>query len=64
MSAIFSGPPKLPKPPVMKPPQNTALDAEMQALARRQGSQAAMLTGPGGSRAGTPATSSHTLTGS
>ena len=48
MSAMFSSPPKLPPQPKMAPPQNTALDAQMQALLRRQGAAAAMLTGPGG----------------
>jgi hypothetical protein len=63
MSALFASPPKLPKTPAMTPPKNTALDAEMQALQRRQGAAAAVLTGPGGKRAGTPPTSGNKLTG-
>ena len=63
MSAMFSSPPKLPPQPKMAPPQNTALDAQMQALLRRQGAAAAMLTGPGGQKAGSPATAAHTMTG-
>jgi len=54
MSALFSGPPKVPTPPAMYPPRNTAMDAQMAALARRQGAAAAMLTGPGGRNAGAP----------
>ena len=63
MSALFSGPPKPPPTPKMAPPTNTPLDAELAQLARRSGSAAAMLTGPGGKLAGTPATSAHQLTG-
>lgn len=63
MSALFSGPPKPPALPKIAPPKNTALDAEMQAIARRQGSAATLLTGPGGRNAGTPSVGGHTLTG-
>ena len=63
MSALFSGPPKLPKAPAMKPPRNTALDAQQAALARRQGQAATLLTGPGGKLAGTPNVLGHQLTG-
>jgi hypothetical protein len=63
MSTLFSGPPKMPKPPVLKPPRNTALDAEQAALAKRQGATATLLTGPGGKLAGTPNVLGHQLTG-
>lgn len=63
MSTLLSGPPKMPKPPTMAPPRNTALDAEQKALAKRQGQAATLLTGPGGKLAGTPNVLGHQLTG-
>lgn len=43
MPAMFSGPPKLPKQPLMAPPENTALTAQLKAMQRRAGSNAATL---------------------
>jgi len=63
MSAMFSSPPKPPPIPVVKPPRNTALDAQLEALARRAGSASTILTGPGGKSAGTPAVGGNQLTG-
>lgn len=63
MSALFSGPPKPPPVPRIAPPRNTALDAQMQELARRQGSAATLLTGPGGRNAGPANVAGHTLLG-
>lgn len=60
MSAMFSGPPKPPAIPAVKPPRNTALDAEMQAIARRQGSAATILAG---NKAAAPSVGAHTVTG-
>lgn len=61
MPGMFSTP-KVPSMAAPAPPQNTALTAQMQALAKRQGQQAAMLTGPKGvTQRGSVLT--HTLTG-
>jgi hypothetical protein len=64
MSRMFSGVKAPDIPPKVVPPRNTGMDAELAALARRQGASASILTGPGGMRAGTPITGSKTLTGS
>jgi hypothetical protein len=63
MSTLFSGPPKPPPIPAVKPPRNTALDAQLQALSRRAGAATTTLTGPGGRNAGTPSVGGNQLTG-
>ena len=62
MPSLFSSPPK---PPAVTPPvpvQNTSQEAQIQAQGRRQGMNAAVLTGPGGlkTRSGVL---THSLTG-
>jgi hypothetical protein len=63
MSTLFSGPPKPPPVPVLKPPQKTALDAQLKALSQRAGAATTNLTGPGGRNAGTPNVGGNQLTG-
>ncbi len=61
MPGFFSAP-KVPSAAAPAPPQNTALTAQMQQLAKRQGQQAAVLSGPKGvTQRGSVLT--HSLTG-
>ncbi len=60
MPSLFAGPPKPSAIPKPKTVPNTALNADQAAAGRRQGMQAALLSGAGG-RTGTMLT--HTLTG-
>lgn len=64
MSTLFSGPPKPPPIPTLKPVQNTALTAKMQAANRRMGAAGTMFGNPPDttSRAGTT-TGANSLTG-
>ena len=61
MSTLFSGPPKPPAIPAIKPPRTTPLDTQLKALSQRQGAAATLLTGPGGRNAGTPQVGAATL---
>jgi hypothetical protein len=62
LTSLFAGPPKPPPPPKLAPVQNTALTAQAQAMARRQGAAGTLFTqGPGAANRGMMAT--HTLTG-
>jgi len=60
-ATLFSGPPKPPPLPKMTPVVNTALTAQLQAIARRQGAGSTILSSPGGTSTGP--VGSHTLTG-
>jgi len=61
-SSLFAGPPKPPAPPKLTPVQNTALTAQAQALAKRQGAAGTLFTqGPGAMNRGVMTT--HTMTG-
>jgi hypothetical protein len=65
MATLFSGPPKPPPLPVMKPVQNTALTASIQAANRRMGAAGTMFgpqTQNTNARAGTTS-GANTLTG-
>lgn len=44
MPSLFSGPPRLPKQPVLRPPENSALTQQLKALQRQSGTNAAVLT--------------------
>lgn len=58
----FLSAPKVPSAAAPAPPQNTALTAQMQQLAKRQGQNAAVLSGPQGvTKRGSTLT--HQLTG-
>jgi hypothetical protein len=64
MGILFSGPPKPPPLPTLKPVQNTALTAKLQAANRRMGAAGTMFgnSPDTASRSGTT-TGANTLTG-
>jgi hypothetical protein len=65
MGFLMGAPPKPPPLPVMKPVENTALTAKLQAANRRMGAAATMLSTPGSGQAGAgpQTTGANTLTG-
>lgn len=64
MSALFSSPPKPPPTPALKPVQNSALTAQVQAQNRRMGAAGTVFPGStGGAAAGGRGNGGNTLTG-